>query len=150
MSLRYFIIKQIQYTWHEWSTLVHNSSQSFPSLSISRFALFVLYLLGFPILSKVFSMSYITSYEAETTSGTVTSWLPIITSFSAGTVYPGCSWPAVAQSSTSSKWMAYYAWGTQLEECMPTEVYKWWQPTAKPAEGLYTVFSMGPVLCPSG
>ncbi|EPE34386.1 hypothetical protein GLAREA_10080 [Glarea lozoyensis ATCC 20868] len=95
-------------------------------------------------------MSYITSYVAETSTGTVTSWLPIITPFSAASVSPGCSYPAVAQTTRSSRWMAYYGWGSQLEACLPTEVYKWWQTTSKPTAGLYTIFSMGPIVCPTG
>jgi hypothetical protein len=95
-------------------------------------------------------MSFITSYEPETSSGTVTSWLPIITSFSASSLTPDCSYPAVTQTTRSSRWMAYYGWGTQLEACLPIEVYKWWQTSTRPASGLYTVFSIGPILCPVG
>jgi len=94
------------------------------------------------------SQEYTSTYAPETHGGTVTSWVPLTTSFS---VPEGCEtsyWSVVAN--TLAAWDPGMGISADLDlRCQPAAATQWWDQDRLGKNSL-TQMSIGPITCPSG
>lgn len=94
-----------------------------------------------------------TTYSVETTSGIVTSWLPLTTSFSAPSAcFTGIySQAAQAGIEAGPGKLVFDPFANPSTACFLQQVTQWWdQSTTSPYATAGTVTSLGPFECPGG
>ena len=108
------------------------------------------------LLSHLPSPKMATTRSPETNFNTVTSWLPLTTTFP---YQSGCSsaiWARLGfvQSETFDAVAFDPGYGITVDPavtCMPSQVTLWWETETAPVlNGLTTRYSVGPIVCPGG